>query len=68
MEKDKNGTVGELTPQLAIERLVQAIYVAQSRGAWKLEEVPELLRAIKVFTSTTAPPSTSTLPPNVPNT
>jgi len=55
MEKENSSSEnGELTPQQAIERLVQAIYVGQTRGAWKLEEVPELLRAVKVFT---APPS-----------
>lgn len=48
-------TSDDLTPQQAIERMIQAIYVGQTRGAWKLEEVPELLRAIKVFTSGSAP-------------
>lgn len=48
---------GEITPQQAIERMIQAIYVGQTRGAWKLEEVPELLKAIKVFTTPQGSPA-----------
>lgn len=55
MDKDTSKN-GELTPQQAIERLIQSVYIGQTRGAWKLEEVPELLRAVKVFTS---PPQNS---------
>lgn len=64
MEKDTSASKssptgnGELTPQQAIERLIQAVYIGQTRGAWKLEEVPELLRAIKVFTTNSAQSST----------
>lgn len=39
----------EMTPNKALDVLVQAVYVGQSRGAWRLEEVPILLRAIEVF-------------------
>ena len=42
----------EMTPNKALDVLVQAVYVGQSRGAWRLEEVPILLRAIEVFAKT----------------
>lgn len=39
----------EMTPQKAVEVLVQCAYVGQSRGAWRMEEVPVILKAIAVF-------------------
>lgn len=33
----------------ALNVLVNAIHVGQSRGAWKLEETPVLLKAINSF-------------------
>jgi len=41
---------GELDQNGALNILVNAVYVGQSRGAWKLEEVEVLLKAIKAFT------------------
>jgi len=40
----------EMTPQKAIEILIQAVFVGQKRGAWNLEEVPILLKAVQHFT------------------
>ncbi len=34
----------------ALNILVNAVHIGQSRGAWKLEETEVLLRAIKAFT------------------
>lgn len=33
----------------ALNVLVNAVHVGQNRGAWKLEEVPILLKAINAF-------------------
>jgi hypothetical protein len=46
---ETRAALDEMTPNKALDVLVQAVYVGQSRGAWRLEEVPILLRAIEVF-------------------
>jgi len=38
-----------LDQNAALNILVNAIHVGQSRGAWKLEEVEVLLKAIRAF-------------------
>lgn len=40
----------EIDQNTAVKILVNAIYVGQSRGAWKLEECETLLKAIRAFT------------------
>jgi len=40
----------EMDQNMALNILVNAIHLGQTRGAWKLEEVPTLLKAIKCFT------------------
>lgn len=49
----------ELDQKSALKILVNAIQVGQSRGAWKLEEVPTLLKAIEVFTTPPQQPQTN---------
>lgn len=44
-----SGNNEEMTAQKAIEVLVQCAYVGQSRGAWRMEEVPVILKAIAFF-------------------
>ncbi len=39
----------KLDQQTALNILVNAVHVGQSRGAWKLEEAEVLLKAIRVF-------------------
>lgn len=39
-----------LDQNTALNILVNAIHIGQSRGAWKLEETEVLLKAIKAFT------------------
>ena len=41
----------ELTQTDALGILINAIYVGQQRGAWKLDETEVLLRAIRVFSN-----------------
>lgn len=40
----------ELTVDQALNVLVQAVRIAQKRGAYELEEAETVLKAIKVFT------------------
>ena len=41
----------ELSQTDALGILINAIYVGQTRGAWKLDETEVLLRAIRVFSN-----------------
>lgn len=47
----------DLTPAKALDILVQSVYIGQSRGVWRLEEVPVLLKAVQVFLKETPKPS-----------
>lgn len=40
----------EMTASKALDVLVQCAYAGQSRGAWRMEEVPIILKAINFFT------------------
>ena len=42
-------TNGQLDQKTALNILVNAIYVGQTRGAWKLEESEILSKAVKAF-------------------
>lgn len=46
----------DMNPGKALELLVSSIYVGQSRGAWRMEEVPVLLKAIQVIQDTFGKP------------
>lgn len=41
----------ELSQTDALGILINAIYVGQTRGAWKLDETEVLLRAIRIFSN-----------------
>jgi len=49
MEQIKSPESEKFDQQTALNILVNAIHVGQSRGAWKLEEAEILLKAIRVF-------------------
>jgi len=57
MEKNDNQILGMSSQQIpdtldqntALNILVNAVHVGQSRGAWKLEETELLLKAIRSF-------------------
>ena len=57
MEKNDNNILGMNSQQIpesldqntALNILVNAVHVGQSRGAWKLEETELLLKAIRSF-------------------
>lgn len=62
-------TVPDVEPfadqNVALNVLVQAVYIGQQRGAWKLEESILLKRAINSFKPATPPtPPTSTTTPS----
>lgn len=44
-----NNSEGELDQNKALQVLINAIHIGQSRGAWKLEETVLLNKAIQTF-------------------
>jgi len=53
-EKEQPSTFGapeqeNFDQNTALNILVNAVHIGQSRGAWKLDETPVLLKAIRAF-------------------
>lgn len=61
MEQNPNGLVAPQSDQYdqnsALNILVKAVHLGQSRGAWRLEEAEILHKAIKAFVKSEAAPS-----------
>ena len=49
MENTTNQVQGDLTPQQALNVLVQAVKIAQSKGAYTLEDSEVIAKAVRVF-------------------
>ena len=62
--ENTNQVPSELTPQQALNVLVQAVKLGQSKGAYSLEDAEVIAKAVKVFATqeteaeTQAPPET----------
>jgi hypothetical protein len=49
----------DMTANKALDVLIQCAYAGQSRGAWRMEEVPVILKAINFFVKQSPTPSST---------